>query len=76
MTFDGYYGGYKGWFEYPLLTEEAKSDDIIWAGNKEDGTRFGIKMDGDRMFRIATNRGKTFVSDTMQTVFTFPRLRT
>ena len=61
VTFDGYYGGYKGWFEYPLLTEEAKSDDIIWAGNKEDGTRFGIKMDGDRMFRIATNRGKTFV---------------
>ena len=61
VTFDDYYSGYKGWFEYPLLAEEAKSDDIMWAGNMEDGTRFGIKMDGDRMFRIAANRGKTFV---------------
>lgn len=54
---------YRGWFEYSLSDEEMQSDNIIWAGNKnkKDGTRFGLKMDGDRMFRIAMNRGTTFV---------------
>ena len=28
---------------------------------KKDGTRFGIKIDGDKMFRIAMNKGNTFV---------------
>ncbi len=63
MDFDDYYNIYKGWFEYSLSEEEMESDSIIWAVNKSkrDGTRFGIKIDGDRMFRIAMNRGSTFV---------------
>lgn len=63
VDFDAYYNGYKGWFEHSLSDEEMQSDNIIWAGNKnkEDGTRFGIKIDGDKMFRIAMNKGNTFV---------------
>ena len=40
-----------------------ESGNIKWAGNKSkrDGTRFGIKFDEDRMYRIAMNRGSTFV---------------
>lgn len=29
--------------------------------SKKDGTRFGIKIEGDKMFRIAMNKGNTFV---------------
>lgn len=63
MDFDDYYNRYKGWFEYSLSDEEIQADSIIWAGNKskKDGTRFGIKMEGDKMFRIAMNKGNTFV---------------
>ena len=63
MDFDDYYNRYKGWFEYSLSAEEMESDGIIWAGNKskKDGTRFGIKIEGDKMFRIAMNKGNTFV---------------
>ena len=63
MDFDDYYNRYKGWFEYSLSDEEMESDSIIWAGNKskKDGTRFGIKIEGDKMFRIAMNKGNTFV---------------
>lgn len=63
MDFDDYYNRYKGWFEYSLSDEEIQADSIIWAGNKskKDGTRFGIKIDGDKMFRIAMNKGNTFV---------------
>jgi MoxR-like ATPase len=63
MDFDDYDNRYKGWFEYSLSDEEIESDNIIWAGNKnkKDGTRFGLKIDGDNMFRIAMNRGATFV---------------
>lgn len=63
MKFDDYYNRYKGWFEYSLSDEEMQSDKIIWAGNKnkKDGTRFGIKIDGDKMFKIAINKGNTFV---------------
>lgn len=58
-----YYNSYSGWFEYSLSDEELQSDNIIWAGNKDEGngTRFGIKIDGDKMFRIAMNTGNTFV---------------
>ena len=54
---------YKGWFAQELSEEELDSENIIWAGNisKNNGTRFGIKLDGDRMFRIAMSKGKTFV---------------
>lgn len=54
---------YSGWFEYNLSDEEMESDNIIWAENKneKDGTRFGVKLDEDKMFRIAMNRGSTFV---------------
>ena len=63
MNFDDYYNRYRGWFEYSMSDEDLESENIIWAGNKSkrDGTRFGIKIDGDRMFRIAMNRGSTFV---------------
>lgn len=63
IDFDDYYNRYKGWFEYSLSDEEIQADSIIWAGNKskKDGTRFGIKIEGDKMFRIATNKGNTFV---------------
>lgn len=63
MDFDDYYNRYKGWFEYSLSDEEIQSDNIVWAGNKskKDGTRFGIKIEGDKMFRIAMNKGNTFV---------------
>lgn len=63
MEFDDYDNGYVGWFEYPLSDEEMQSDNIVWAENKnnKDGTRFGIKIDGDKMFRIAMNKGTTFV---------------
>ena len=54
---------YRGWFAHELSNDEIESGNIIWAGNKSkrDGTRFGIKIDGDRMYRIAMNRGSTFV---------------
>ena len=54
---------YSGWFAHELSDEDMESGNIIWAGNKSkrDGTRFGIKIDGDRMYRIAMNRGSTFV---------------
>ena len=63
IDFDNYYNRYRGWFEYSLSDEEMQSDSIVWAGNKnkKDGTRFGIKIDGDKMFRIAMNKGNTFV---------------
>ena len=63
MDFDDYYNRYKGWFEYSLSDEEIQSDNIVWAGNKskKDGTRFGIKVEEDKMFRIAMNKGNTFV---------------
>ena len=76
MDFDDYYNRYKGWFEYSLSDEEIQADSIIWAGNKskKDGTRFGIKIDGDKMFRIAMNKGNTFVyldSDSPNTLESF-----
>ena len=63
IDFDDYYNRYKGWFEYSLSDEEIQADSIIWAGNKskKDGSRFGIKIEGDKMFRIAMNKGNTFV---------------
>ncbi len=63
MDFDDYCNRYKGWFEYSLSDEEIQADSIIWAGNKskKDGTRFGIKVEEDKMFRIAMNKGNTFV---------------
>ncbi len=76
MDFDDYYNRYKGWFEYSLSDEEIQADSIIWAGNKsrKDGTRFGIKIEGDKMFRIAMNKGNTFVyldSDSPNTLESF-----
>lgn len=60
---DYYRKRYQGWFECELSSEEIQSGNIIWANNKnqKSGTRFGIKIDGDKMFRIAMNRGMTFV---------------
>lgn len=60
---DYYEKRYQGWFECSLTTEEIESGNIIWAGDKskKDGTRFGIKIKGDKMFRILMNRGITFV---------------
>ena len=57
------YEGYRGWFGYDMSDQEMKSQSIIWAENKNenDGTRFGIKVDGENMFKIAMNRGTTFV---------------
>ena len=76
MDFDDYHNRYQGWFEYTLSEEEMQSDNIVWAGNKnkKDGTRFGIKIDGDKMFRIAMNKGNTFVyldSDSPNTLESF-----
>lgn len=76
MDFDDYHNRYKGWFEYSLSDEEIQADSIIWAGNKskKDGTRFGIKIEGDKMFRIAMNKGNTFVyldSDSPNTLESF-----
>ena len=63
IDLNDYHNKYRGWFEYSLSDEEVQSDNIVWAGNKnkKDGTRFGIKIDGDKMFRIAMNKGNTFV---------------
>ena len=61
---DDYYGNrYQGWFECTLSNEEIQNGNIIWADNKnqKSGTRFGIKIEGEKMFRIAINRGMTFV---------------
>lgn len=54
---------YKGWFIHEMSDEEMKSEDICWADNEDekDGTRFGIKMLGDKMYKIAINKGVTFV---------------
>ncbi len=54
---------YMGWFEYSLPDEEMQSNDIIWAGNKDkkDGTRFGIKIVENQMFRMAMNKGNMFI---------------
>ena len=76
MKLDDSYNRYEGWFEYSLSDEEIQSDSIIWAENKnkKDGTRFGIKIEGDKMFRIAMNKGNTFVyldSDTPNTLEAF-----
>ncbi len=63
MNFEGYYNRCNGWFECSLSDEEMQSDSIIWAGNKskKEGTRFGIKIKEDKMYRIAMSKGKTFV---------------
>lgn len=74
MEFDNYDNRYKGWFEYSLTDDEIQSDKIVWAGNKNYGTRFGIKVEGDNMFRIAINKGNTFVyldSDSPNTLEAF-----
>ena len=76
MDFDSYNNRYRGWFEYSLSDEEIQSDNIMWAGNKskKDGTRFGIKIDEDKMYRIAINKGNTFVyldSDSPNTLESF-----
>lgn len=74
MEFDNYDNRYKGWFEYSLTDDEIESDKIVWAGNKNNGTRFGIKVEGDNMFRIAINKGNTFVyldSDSPNTLEAF-----
>ena len=76
IIFDEYYNKYSGWVEYSLTDEEMQSDNIVWADNKnkKDGTRIGIKIDGDKMFRIAMNRGNTFVyldSDSPNTLESF-----
>lgn len=76
MEFDYNHNQYDGWFEYSLSDEEMESDNIVWAGNKnkEDGTRFGIKIDEDKMFKIAMNKGNTFVylnSDSPNTLEAF-----
>ncbi|MBQ3409241.1 MAG: AAA family ATPase [Clostridia bacterium] len=54
---------YKGWFEHDISDEDMESGNIIWAGNVslEDGTRFGVKIDGNRMYRIAKFSNRTFV---------------
>lgn len=63
MDFNNYYNRYEGWFECSLPDEEMQSNNIMWAENKnpKDGTRFGIKIEEDNMFRIAMNKGNTFV---------------
>ncbi len=60
---DSYYRRYKGWFEYSFSDEEMQSENIVWAENKSQKgkTKFGIKIDGDKMYRIAVNRGTAFV---------------
>lgn len=60
---DDYEKRYEGWFECSLSSEEMQSGNIIWADNKDQksGTRFGVKIEGENMFRIAMNRGMTFV---------------
>ena len=61
---EGYYGKkYDAWFEYSMSDEEIASENIMWTDNKiqKDGTRLGIKIDGDKIFKIAMNRGSTFV---------------
>ena len=48
---------------FSMSDEEIASENIMWTDNKiqKDGTRLGIKIDGDKIFRIAMNRGSTFV---------------
>lgn len=63
VDLDSYYDGYSGWFEYSMPDSDIQSDNIIWAENKneKDGTRFGIKINNGNLFKIAMNRGTTFV---------------
>ncbi len=58
-----YENSYKGWFEYSISDEDMLRQNIIWAANKneKDNTRFGIKISGEKMFKIASNRGINFV---------------
>ena len=61
---DDYYAPkYNAWFEYSISDEEIESGNIMWADNKskKNSTRFGLKISGNNMFRIAINRGLTFV---------------
>ena len=71
-----YHDTYSGWFEYTITDEEIDNENIIWAGNKResDGTRFGLKLDENRMFRIAMYKGNTYVyldSDSANTLEAF-----
>lgn len=63
MKFDSYDNHYEGFFEYNMTEEEMESPNIHWCDNKnkQDGTRFGIKVSNGQLFRIAVNRGTTFV---------------
>ncbi len=62
MDLDRHNNRCKGWFECSLSDEEMQSDNIIWAANKSKmGTRFGLKIEGEEMYRIAITKGKTHV---------------
>lgn len=53
---------YSGWFVHELLDDDIESKNIRWVENKsKNGTRFGLKINGDRMYKIAINRGVTLV---------------
>jgi hypothetical protein len=74
MDFSGYNNRYRGWFEYSMVGEEKQEANIRWAGNKEANTRFGIKIDNGKMFKIAMNKGKNYVfldSDSSNTLEQF-----
>jgi hypothetical protein len=55
--------GYEGWFEYTPSNEEMELDKYIWASNKgkKYGTRLGIKVEENNIFKVAENRGISFV---------------
>lgn len=53
---------YRRWFEFEMSDSDALSGDIIWAGEKDKyGTRFGLKVIDDTIYKIAMNSGSTFV---------------
>lgn len=51
---------FSGWIEDPV---DMEMDNIIWADNIDNktGTKFGIELINDEIFKVATNGGKKFV---------------
>lgn len=54
---------YEGWFRYSWQDDGIQQDDVIWAENEDrkGKVRFGLKVVGDEIFRIASDGDNAFV---------------
>ena len=60
------FSDYEGWLEDDLESSKIKEENdenVIWANNKStnNGTKLGIKVVGDTIFRLAKDNDKTYV---------------